>query len=328
MGQAPPEMERAACQGGPNPKSSSKARSNDSDAGDNRKSVDRSFVKFGTVPVRVYEQRFQRRAFKPAAKQIGDINKLIRHRYGDHLPMTDDTWRFAVPIARCYFALNWSRAERNFKAWCQRTIPDATASDIDRWIQCGQRQPVPLTPDKLAECLNVRHAEQQRLGLKMIGAVDVSKEERNKLKARRDAAAKKKRRHDAGAKPREFSLARTRPWDALGISRTEYFERKLNKMDGLDYFDRDNTGVASNLLGQSKQSNGKAETDAASVSGKHSPVPAVAVERGKAPSETARSADAPSQDDAVIFVFRGVGALLGRRLRVVSSSSGTTVAQV
>jgi hypothetical protein len=59
------------------------------------------------------------------------------------------------------------------------------------------------TADKLAQRIGLTYADRQRLGVTMIGAIDMPKAERDRLRKERAVAAKKAKRRAGGVKPRD-----------------------------------------------------------------------------------------------------------------------------
>jgi hypothetical protein len=92
--------------------------------------------------------------------------------------------------------------------------------------------------DDLAEILDLKYADRQRLAVCTIGAVDVSKRERaaarKQRKRERDRIRAAIKRRKRGAVSREEylaeSLSRTRPWEREGISRSTW-ERRRRRRD-------------------------------------------------------------------------------------------------
>jgi hypothetical protein len=80
--------------------------------------------------------------------------------------------------------------------------------------------------EPLGEYLRLPDEVRTRLGVRTIGAHDVSKRARTmriKAKRRERAAA---RRLAKGMRPQSQSLAQTRPWEAEGISRRQWYSNR------------------------------------------------------------------------------------------------------
>jgi len=84
--------------------------------------------------------------------------------------------------------------------------------------------------DNLARFLGLTYAQRQTLGIKTIGSIDVKKRARKVLRQRKDRLYQEGRRRARGAQPQSESLSRTKPWEALNMSRRTW-ERHQNKRD-------------------------------------------------------------------------------------------------
>jgi hypothetical protein len=82
--------------------------------------------------------------------------------------------------------------------------------------------------DNLARFLGVTYAQRQALGLKTIGSIDVKKRARRELRKRKDRLYQERCRRARGARPQSESLSRTKPWEALNMSKRTW-ERRRNK---------------------------------------------------------------------------------------------------
>jgi hypothetical protein len=80
--------------------------------------------------------------------------------------------------------------------------------------------------DHLGCWLSLTYKQRQALGITTIGACDLLKRARTEQYRLRDRLAAARRRWERGAKPRSEALSRTRPWEALGISRRTWERRR------------------------------------------------------------------------------------------------------
>jgi hypothetical protein len=107
---------------------------------------------------------------------------------------------------------------------------DLTEADAEAIIEEARTTHRHMTADRLARWLGLTYEVREKLGITTIGSIDVSKSERKALRKARDRLAKERRRRTQGAKPRpEYlakSLSRTRPWQAMGISRRTWERRR------------------------------------------------------------------------------------------------------
>jgi hypothetical protein len=67
---------------------------------------------------------------------------------------------------------------------------------------------------------------RQWLGLTTIGSINVGKRARKELRKRKDRLAKERRRRERGARPQNQSLSRTQPWEALNMSRRQWYRNR------------------------------------------------------------------------------------------------------
>ncbi|BAQ17469.1 hypothetical protein [Methyloceanibacter caenitepidi] len=113
-------------------------------------------------------------------------------------------------------------------------------------------------PDTLAQRIGLTYADQQRLGVhRYIGAVDVPKAERDRLRAERRNANRLDRRRAAGVKPRaEYeanSLSRAEPWKAEGISKATWYRRRKAERDKSGTITKKNTPIGARPVSPPKQ---------------------------------------------------------------------------
>jgi hypothetical protein len=88
------------------------------------------------------------------------------------------------------------------------------------------------TAAKLAKIMNSKEAERTMLGIRTIGAVDVSPEQRKANRKKRDRDRRARQRRDAKKPTRAEYLAanaksREKPWLAEGISRRTWYRRQM-----------------------------------------------------------------------------------------------------
>jgi hypothetical protein len=101
--------------------------------------------------------------------------------------------------------------------------PHGKLAQIDAILKANP--PRRIRADTLARHLHVSDAERTALRIWTIGAYDKPKTERIKRRKEKRRLADKARRQARGAKPREQSLSRTKPWEAFGIKRRAWERR-------------------------------------------------------------------------------------------------------
>jgi hypothetical protein len=161
--------------------------------------------------------------FDFAAKRRREIVLHARHVGA---AQTDDFDRWLI-------AWVWHNCKAKEQIWslmeCAKNmggkITKAQASDITKEASRTRKH---LTADNLARFLGVTYAQRQALGLTTIGSVDIKKRARKELRKRRDRLYQERRRRQQGARPQSEALSRTKPWEAMNLSRRTW-ERKRNK---------------------------------------------------------------------------------------------------
>jgi hypothetical protein len=136
-------------------------------------------------------------------------------------------------LSRWLVAWDWHNPNAKDRIWsimeCARNlgreIAAAEASAITEEASITRRH---LSADNLARFLGVTYAQRQALGITTIGSINVGKRARKELRKRKDRLAKERRRRAQGARHRSESLSRTRPWEAMNMSRRTW-ERHRNK---------------------------------------------------------------------------------------------------
>jgi hypothetical protein len=83
-----------------------------------------------------------------------------------------------------------------------------------------------MKADPLGKYLGINYATRHQLGIRTIGARDVTKRARTLLRKRKDKATKAAKRRANGARPHSESRTATKPWRALGMSRRTWYRRR------------------------------------------------------------------------------------------------------
>ena len=111
-------------------------------------------------------------------------------------------------------------------AWCRRftpSIPPDRAALLAERIVEDPRMPC---ADRLAWRLGLTMETRTALEITTIGAVDVTKAQRAALRKKMDAeGARRRRAAQRTGRPRGRP-SKGKPWEALGISKTTYYERR------------------------------------------------------------------------------------------------------
>ncbi|PJI42629.1 MAG: hypothetical protein CTR54_09015 [Rhizobium sp.] len=166
--------------------------------------------------------------------RMREIEKLIKDRHGQVVPETDDAFIYLECICNLLFVEYNDQFIDKARQWGRRWYPWATLQQLEEVAY--ERTKVsftPLTADALGHALHLTYEERQRLGIRTIGACDVSKRQRqqiqNRLRRLRDCERKREKRRQAGKKTRDeylaTSVSATKPWQEYGICRRTWEKR-------------------------------------------------------------------------------------------------------
>jgi hypothetical protein len=161
---------------------------------------------------------------------VGDLRRVLRHRYGATLP-DDDAGRDDLMLLLRLAAVCRTEPREKMQHEVELYAPWATAAEAEQWIDDFQRldpRRVWLGGKELGERLNVTNAEREGLKAWRIVPVDISPDDLAEQRKAKDR--ERKRRKRAGAKPRDRyeaeSLSKLKPWIADGISRRTWERRR------------------------------------------------------------------------------------------------------
>ena len=179
--------------------------------------------------------------FSRARKRLRELERIIKDRHGT-VPCTDDADLYLLPVARCFRkimvasgkAASVAEVMDRFGLWCETWAPrltSAEATDIVR--QMLDESPKFDRDDALGASLRLTYAERRRLKITTIGSYDVDRKSRKQLakdrRRERDRLRAAEKRKAKGATPRTVyearSISRTKPWEALNMSRPTYYRR-------------------------------------------------------------------------------------------------------
>jgi len=107
--------------------------------------------------------------------------------------------------------------------WLRRCAPWLDEIAIERLTATAIARPIRWRADSLAKRLNLTSEERDRLKIRTIGAIDLDKQQRKDRRRAHDRQAKEAKRRAASARPQALSTSRTKPWIALGISRSKWY---------------------------------------------------------------------------------------------------------
>lgn len=224
------------------------------------------------------------REFNLALLRLREIERLIGSRHGHVVP--DPTGTDDEELCVAYIrAVAMSASAQPLSDWCQRWAPWVSVQLIvEVELEAAGRKRM-LRADAAAALLRLTMEERKKLGIKTIGACDISKAEREKVSADQKRAADRERialkRRASGVKSRasdrEQSLEKTQPWKAEGISRATWYRRRETRVSRIDIYMKRDTSVSTH------HSHDKDRTDAVRTVGFGDESPIGGVERGETP---------------------------------------------
>ncbi len=161
--------------------------------------------------------------------RIANIDTIIRRRFGRFLANDATGRRFAFAVAN-HLADN-SKAEgaavARFGGWARRWCPWMQTAEGEAMARKAFADPRRWTADGLAWSLGVTMAERTACEAWTIGAIDVSRAQREAARRARKRCAGKARRQAGGATPRAdyeaASASRRKPWDYFKKSRSWWY---------------------------------------------------------------------------------------------------------
>lgn len=161
--------------------------------------------------------------------RINELNRLFTARYGHTLP-DDDAGRDDIVVMAHHLARCPGEFSRRIRNWIELRAPWMTSDMVVEIVRFVIANPIKWRADTLAQRLGLTEAERRRLGIRTIGAIDMTTEERKEARRLRQGQRDLARRRAQGARPRtEYeanSISRNKPWLTLGISRRTWYRHR------------------------------------------------------------------------------------------------------
>lgn len=173
-----------------------------------------------------------RKKFGPltlAAIRASELTRLYKARYPSQQLPCDDDGEIAARVMVNHLA-RLRDAPRRISRWLDHWAPWLDLQSHERLMGQALDRPLRFKADKIAWKLRVTADERTMLGLRTIGAIDQTAEQRRAAARDRRRERDRARRRAKGAKPRaEYetgSINREKPWLASGISRRTWYNRQ------------------------------------------------------------------------------------------------------
>jgi hypothetical protein len=177
------------------------------------------------IAVRYKRGKRQQGAVVFTALRLKELGRLLHARYGPELP-DDDAGRDDAFIVANHLAVGRD-AEQRIRQWLSLWAPWMASTEIGDIISRTTAKPYRWRADSLGAALGLTEAERQRLAIRTIGAVGVTKEDRARRRLEAKRIREQRRRRDKGAKARaeyeENSVSRRKPWEAMGMKRRSWY---------------------------------------------------------------------------------------------------------
>jgi hypothetical protein len=172
-------------------------------------------------------RRRRKQPFSMSAVRCAELGRLFDYRYGLVLP-DDDAGRADARIMAHHLAGMSGDPQRRINNWLDTHAPWLIGTERAKLLAEIEERRRRWRGEKLAQLMRLTEAERRRLAITTIGSIDVTRAERAKRRkqAKREAIAAARRA--TGTKPRKewlaaHSLTRTKPWEALKMSRASWY---------------------------------------------------------------------------------------------------------
>ncbi|HWU63591.1 MAG TPA: hypothetical protein VN112_16350 [Ensifer sp.] len=210
--------------------------------------------------------------FSVELQRMREIEKVIRHRHGGPIP--DPSGSDDVDLCKAYLkAAAFTPSGQDMAAWANVFAPWANPVEVQLLASQGRNREKMLGADAVAKMLFVTLAERTKLGLKTIGACDVSKDDRLKLskqtKRERDRNRQRDKRAAQGRMDRASyeaaSLTKLAPWEEEGISRRTWERRRVASLSRVEVIHRGGDTLASTSAMESALPQYPSETESTGI---------------------------------------------------------------
>lgn len=133
-----------------------------------------------------------------------------------------------------------SSLDKALLQWATVHLPEIIEKHGSAWLEARRLEVMAResgsfpTMDEIAEHLHITRDEVEGACLRSLRAFDNPERDRERNNKARNKARQGEARIEKGAKPHSKSKARTKPWEALRMSRSSYYEKGLHKVPAAD----------------------------------------------------------------------------------------------
>jgi hypothetical protein len=149
-----------------------------------------------------------------------DIARVVVRKHG-RLPPYHFATYIKIAAWHCPYGPNRREALLQWFEWV--CAPPQIRRQVDAILK--QFQPRNVKADTLCKMLHLSDAQRTAWRVYTIGSYDVSREQRIERRKEKRRVSEQAKRRANGAKPREQSISRTKPWEAFGIKRRAWEQR-------------------------------------------------------------------------------------------------------
>lgn len=168
-----------------------------------------------------------------SARHVGGLRRLFALRHGNHLPDTPIARRHLFALLQNLAKLPFSNA-RTLALEIERLAPWMQEAELlDTIARAGRRRTIHRGAT-LGKIVGLVDEEREACGCWSIWPIDLSLAEAKLRTKNKDRAYQADKRRAAGASPQSESLARTKPWIAVGLGRTKWFEMQKQAREASD----------------------------------------------------------------------------------------------
>jgi len=161
--------------------------------------------------------------------RMRELELIFSSRYGRFLP-NEDAGRHDFMIAAHHIAHLGGDAVSHIAHWARLWAPWMTVDELASLTADVMTGPRKFKADTLGRRLKLSQREREELAITTIGAFDFNAEQRRAARKHRRRMKERERRKVRGAKPRADyqanAISRSKPWEALGISRATWYRNR------------------------------------------------------------------------------------------------------
>tara|TARA_R110000868_G_scaffold27661_18_gene104668 strand:+ start:3304 stop:4170 length:867 start_codon:yes stop_codon:yes gene_type:complete len=157
--------------------------------------------------------------FKPEILRLREIERVVM----------DNRLLGVLPDFYVLVAVAKSGTPQKVADWCRAKAPEVSQAEVDAAIATAAGRRWMLSADECAALLGTDMEQRTRLGLRTIGATDMTKEQRTAFKKERkrerDRQRQAAKRRADGRKSQADSISKAKPWEVLGMSRPTWYRK-------------------------------------------------------------------------------------------------------